>query len=140
MNSIRNRGFSLIELMIAIAVVSILAAVSYPSYREYVIRSSREAAKAELLQFANLQEKIYLNASSYATSMTIAYNGRADGGLGNTSGRSGDGKYTFSIAPTAGPTNVYTITATPVTGSTQAADGNLTLSSDGTRAWGSKTW
>ena len=140
MNSVRSRGFSLIELMIVLSVIAILTTVGYPSYMNYVVRSSREAAKSELLQFANLQEKIYLNSSSYATSVTTAYNGRADGGLGFTTGTSGDGKYAYTIVPTVGPTNIYTITATPVVTSSQASDGNLVVSSDGTRAWGSKTW
>ena len=52
-----GKGFTLIELMIAMAVVGILTAVAWPSYQNYVIRSSRQAAQTELLQLANLQEK-----------------------------------------------------------------------------------
>jgi len=134
------RGFTLIEAMIVVALIAIIAAIAYPSYTTYVTRASREAAKSELLQLANLQEKIYLNSSSYATSVTAAYNGRSDGGLGKTSGRTGDDKYSLSITPTAGPTQTYTITAAPIAGTTQAGDGNLTISSAGTRTWGTATW
>ena len=144
MTATRSRGFTLIELMIVVAVMAILSAVAYPSYTSYVTRASREAAKSELLQLQNLQEKIYLNSSAYstnATSITAAYNGRSDGGLGVGSGMTGDNKYTLSILPTTGPAQTYTLTATPVTGSSQAADGNLTMASDGTRKWGTaKTW
>ena len=140
MNQTRPRGFSLIEVMIVLVVLAVIAAIGFPSYTRYVTRASREAAKSELLQLGNLQEKIYLNSSSYAISVTDPYNGRADGGLGVASGRTGDNKYLLSITPTAGPTQVYTITATPVSGTSQADDGNLALSSDGSRAWGSKTW
>ena len=136
----RTFGFSLIELMIALAIVGILAAVAYPSYRNYVIRSSRAAAQTELLQLAAQQEKIYLNSNAYAFSVTAAYNGRSDGGLGKTTGRTDDRKYTITITPTVGPTQVYTLTATPVAGSTQAADGTNTISSDGTRAWNGHPW
>lgn len=135
-----QRGFTLIEVMIVLAVLTIIATIAFPSYTRYVTRASREAAKAELLQLGNLQEKIYLNSSSYATSITIAYNGRADGGLGVTSGRTSDSKYVLSIAPNAGPTQVYTITATPVAGTSQEDDGNITLASDGARTWGASTW
>jgi type IV pilus assembly protein PilE len=135
-----QRGFTLIEVMIVVAVLTIVAAIAFPSYTRYVTRASREAAKSELLQLGNQQEKIYLNSSSYATSVTGAYNGRSDGGLGKTSGRTDDGKYTLSITPNAGPTQVYTLTATPVTGTSQAGDGNITLSSDGTRTWGTSSW
>jgi type IV pilus assembly protein PilE len=140
MNSSRSRGFTLIELMIVVAVVGILVVIAFPSYTRYVTRASREAAKGELLQLSNLQEKIYLNSSSYATSITTAYNGRSDGGLGKTSGRTDDNKYALSITPTAGPTQTYTITATPVAATSQAGDGDIAMSSDGTRTWGSTAW
>jgi type IV pilus assembly protein PilE len=136
----RHRGFTLIEVMIVVAVLTIIASIAYPSYTRYVTRASREAAKSELIQLGNLQEKIYLNSSSYATSITDAYNGRSDGGLGKASGRTDDGKYALSIAPTAGPTQIFTITAAPVTGTSQAGDGNITLASDGSRTWGAVTW
>lgn len=130
------RGFTLIELMITVAVIGILTAIAWPSYQSYVVRSSRQAAQGELLQLANLQEKIYLNANTYTVSVTAAYNGRADGGLGKTTGRTDDGKYNLTIAPNAGPTQTYLITATPVVGSTQDGDGTITISSDGTRILG----
>ena len=140
MNRKPNRGFSLIELMIVVAVIGILAAIAYPSYRNYVIRSSRAAAQTELLQLANQQEKIYLNSNAYAVSITLTYNGRSDGGLGNAAAKTSDAKYDLTISPTVAPTQSFTITATPVNGSTQAGDGNLTISSDGTRTWGATTW
>lgn len=136
----RAQGFSLIELMIVVVVLAIIASIGYPSYTRYVTRSSREAAKSELMQLSNVQEKIYLNSSSYATSITADYNGRSDGGLGKTSGRTGDSKYTLAIAPTAGPTQSYSITATPVAGTSQNGDGNIVISSDGTRTWGGANW
>jgi len=135
-----NQGFSLIELMIAMAVIGILTAVAWPSYQNYVIRSSRQAAQTELLQLANLQEKIYLNANSYAVSITAAYNGREDGGLGKTNGTTDDGKYALTITPNATPTQTFLITATPVGGSTQAGDGTITISSDGTRLHNGNAW
>ncbi len=134
-----QRGFTLIELMIVVVVLAIISSIAFPSYTRYVTRASREAAKAELLQLGNLQEKIYLNSSSYATSITTAYNGRDDGGLG-TSGKTGDNKYTLSITPNAGPTQSYILTATPVAGTSQAGDGNITLASDGARTWGGNPW
>lgn len=140
MNSRQRKGFTLIELIIAVAIIGVLTAIAFPSYRNYVIRSSRAAAQTELLQLANLQEKIYLNSNGYAVSITAAYNGRDDGGLGKTTGRTDDGKYVLSITPNATPTQVYTITATPVAGSTQDGDGVITISSDGTRLHDGNSW
>lgn len=140
MNTKRTRGFTLIELMIAVAIIGILTAIAYPSYRNYVIRASRSAAQTELLQLASLQEKIYLNSNAYAVSVTAAYNGRSDGGLGKTAGTTDDRKYNITIAPTVAPTQTYTLTATPVASSTQNGDGLITIASDGSRAWNGAPW
>lgn len=130
-----NKGFSLIELMIATAVIAILSAFAWPSYQNYIIRSSRQAAQQELLQLANLQEKIYLNANTYTASVTNAYNGRADGGLGRTTGRTSDNKYTITVATGVGAQS-FVITASPRAGTTQENDGWITISSDATRILG----
>jgi type IV pilus assembly protein PilE len=139
MNSYKRNGFSLIELMIAVAIVAILAAIAFPSYQSYVIRSSRSAAQSELLQLAALQEKIFLNSNSYTVSITAAYNGRSNGGLGSAA-TTADGKYTLTITPNAIPTQTFQITATPVVASTQNGDGIIIISSDGTRLRAGVPW
>jgi type IV pilus assembly protein PilE len=136
-NHSNEKGFTLMELMIAVVIVGILAAIALPSYKEYVKKASRAAAQTELLDLASIQEKIFLNSNSYSASITAAYTGNASGGLGRTSGRTNDGKYDLSIVA---PGQTYTITATPVAGTTQAGDGNLTISENGQRLWGSVAW
>jgi type IV pilus assembly protein PilE len=134
---VRLRGFTLIEVMITIAIVAILVSIALPSYQEYIRRSSREAAQSQLMELAGTQEKIFLNANAYSNSVTAAYNGNATGGLGAPTGKTSDGRYNLSVSVTGAS---YTLTATPIAGSTQAADGNLTIDSSGTKTWGSKTW
>lgn len=132
-----QKGFSLIELMVVVAIVGILGSIALPSYRNYVIKASRQAAQTELLELASLQEKIYLNSNGYSSSITSAYNGTSAGGLGVTSGKTKDGKYNLSL-PAANQT--FTITATPVAGKTQVGDGNISISENGQRLWGTATW
>ena len=136
-NALATRGFTLIELMITVVVVAILAAIALPSYQSFIKRGSREAAQAELIEMSGTQEKIYLNSNAYTASVTGAYTGNSTGGLGVTNGLSRDSKYSYG-ATVNGPS--YTITATPVTGQSQAGDGNLVITSDGTRTWGTKSW
>lgn len=57
----RRNGFTLIEVMIAVLIVSILAAVAYPSYRDHLTRSKRAEGKAALLKAAQLQERNFIN-------------------------------------------------------------------------------
>ena len=134
---LRRRGFTLIELMIAVALVAILAAVALPSYTEYIKRSSRGAAQSELVELAAVQEKIFLNSNAYAISVTTAYSGSSTGGLGATTGLSRDSRYSFSTTVNGAS---FTLIATPVSGSTQTGDGNLSIDAQGQRTWGSKTW
>lgn len=61
-----QRGFTLIELMIVVAVVAILAAIAFPSYRDYVLRSNRAVAKSMLTQVADRQEQFYVSNKRYS--------------------------------------------------------------------------
>ncbi len=129
----KDRGFTLIELMVAVAVIAILAAIAYPSYMKFVIRTSRQAAESQLQQLANLQEKIFLNSAAYTTSVTGTYTGFSGGGLGLTSGMTIDNNYTITLpSPSA---TAFTLTATPNTGTTQVGDGTITIDQTGNRVW-----
>lgn len=61
----KKAGFSLIELMIVVAIVAIIAAFAFPSYRNYVIRSKRVAAAADLTQLSHLMEREFTAAGRY---------------------------------------------------------------------------
>ena len=101
-NEKRGAGFTLIELMITVAVVGILAAIAYPSYTEYVTRAKRADGKAALLQAQLAQEKWRANNTSYSNSLS-------DIGVSTSSP---DGHYTVAVSGTPTATT-YTILATP---------------------------
>jgi type IV pilus assembly protein PilE len=139
MKSYHMKGFNLIELMITVAIIGILASIALPSYKNYIIKSSRTAAQTELIELASIQEKIYLNSNAYTTSVTTAYDGTSAGGLARTSGQTTDNKYNLSISSSV-PYQTFTITATPVATLSQNGDGNLTISQNGIRLWGTANW
>ena len=134
----RTAGFTLIELMMVVALVGILAAIALPNYSGYVVRSSRNAAQAELLELSAVQERIFLNSGQYTSSVSAGYTGLAAGGLGIASGRTKDARYTLGV--TLSGTQFFTLTATPVSGTSQAGDGNITMTSAGARQWNGKSW
>ncbi|QYJ94861.1 type IV pilin protein [Shewanella spartinae] len=64
------KGFTLIEVMITVAIVGILAAIAYPSYIDYVTKSGRAEGVAAVMEVANLQEQYYLDNRTYASDLT----------------------------------------------------------------------
>jgi len=63
-------GFTLIELMVTVAVVAILAAIAFPSYQDYITRSRRAEGKSILLQTQQRVERAYTDLNSYASAVT----------------------------------------------------------------------
>jgi len=108
-------GFTLIELMITVAIVGILASIAYPSYQDSIMKSRRTDAQAALLGFANSMERYFTVNNTYVNAPVVA----------------GTAYYNLTIS--AATASSYTLTATPA--GAQAADscGNLTLANTGVK-------
>ena len=107
------RGFTVIELMVVVAIVGILAAIAVPSYQEYMLKSRRADGTAALLKLQLAQEKFRANCRFYAGAL-----GNADGCGANAGASTLDFSATsdsdlYTIAITAADGNSYTITADP---------------------------
>lgn len=131
----RRRGFTLIEVMIAVAILAILASVALPSYQSYIRKTRRADAMNKILEVASRQEQFMLNRMTYTTDMTQL-------GFPADPVISDDGFYTVDAAACgtgAGQTiaRCFVVTATPRTGRPQAADTQCTsfsLTSTGVRS------
>ena len=66
----RLAGFTLVELMIVVAIIGILASIAYPSYRGFVVRSDRAEALSELIRLANLQEQFFVDNRQYTDNLS----------------------------------------------------------------------
>jgi len=122
-------GFTLIELMIVVAVVGILASVAYPSYLEHVRRTNRAEAKTILLEMAQLLERNFTEANRYDLNSA----GNAFVLPTTQSPKTGTAKYTVQFA-TAMPTqNSYTLEAVPVGAMADDDCATLTLTHTGIR-------
>lgn len=75
LGGLRQRGVTLMELMIVVVIVSIMAAIAYPNYRDFTARAHRNEAKAFLLEIAQNQERFYLQNSTYGTLTQLGYPG-----------------------------------------------------------------
>ena len=132
-------GFTLIELMITVAIIGILSAVAYPSYTQYIVRANRSAAQSFMFAVNNKQEQYMLDARKYAAGSTALVD------MGMTVPADVSSRYTITVACTM-PTAVgnctasagaptYLITGTPI-GSQLIQDakcGALTLSNLGAK-------
>jgi type IV pilus assembly protein PilE len=136
-----NKGFTLIELMIVLAIVGILATIAMPSYREHVLESQRSDTQGTMLQILEIQERFYINNFTYTTTLNGDFS--AGTGLGYATDPfiiSYNGTPAFSIVASSCATATiyadapnlslcYMLTATPL--GDQVFDGGLIIDNRG---------
>ena len=111
-----QRGFTLIELMIVVAVVGILAAIAIPSYQDSVRKSRRAQAKADLVEYAQMAERWFTVNNSYAAFALPADRETPQ----------------YDIQVNAAATT-FTLTATPEDGQAEDRCGTLTINQAGVK-------
>ena len=137
---VRQSGFTLVELMIVVAIVAVLAAVAFPAYDYQIRKGHRAEAQQFMVEIANRETQYLLDARNYAvgatavadltltvpTTVSTFYTIKIENGTGGT---------TVSVPPS------FMITATPIAGTKQASDGILTLTDTGAKTYaGNPGW
>ncbi len=113
----RVNGFTLIEVLIVVAIVGILAAIAYPSYSDSVRRAARSEAHAELMNLASQLEGFYADRRTYVGATDVLVPGVTE-----------NGHYTVSITEAA---EAWTLNAVPKNAQANDVCGTLTLNSLG---------
>ncbi|MGO3000864.1 type IV pilin protein [Psychrobacter sp. AOP7-D2-23] len=123
-----QRGFTLVEVMIVVAILGVLAAIAYPNYQRYVIKSKRTDMMSELHNVAAEIQSRKLVQGSYSNALVT--------GLGGDFPKQGDALYTISFTPNP-LTSEWRIIATPKSGNQMSNDGTLSLNYQNNKCRGS---
>jgi type IV pilus assembly protein PilE len=119
------RGFTLVELMITIALVAVLVAIAFPTYESYVRRSKRASAQSALMTIANRQQAYLLDMRAYTNSLPA---------LSFSTPQELRNDYAFGVVvDNAASPRTFVATATPLNRQANSGELTLTVSQSGAR-------
>ena len=120
------RGFTLIELMIAIAIVGVLVAIAYPSYTNSLIKGNRANAKSFLLDVAQKEQAFLMDNRAYASKADLV-------AVGIIVPKEFTNFYDWDVKLVAAPPPGFQVTATPIAGKRNEKDGWLQVDNTGAK-------
>ena len=125
LSATRSGGFTLVELMVTVAIIAILASIALPSYRQHIVRSKRSSAQSIMLDIANREQQYLLSNRRYADKSALVANGFA---LPAEVTRN----YSWEVeAPPLDVVPSFLITLTPLAGGPQDGDVAISLDNQG---------
>jgi type IV pilus assembly protein PilE len=130
--ALRERGFTLIELMITVAIIGILASIALPSYSSYIKKARRADAQQYMLNLAQLNQRFFLDNRAFTSTLATLQSPPS----------SVSTYYTVTITITSGPPDTFSVVATPTSAQSGDACGTLTLTNTGSKSSssGSNCW
>ena len=125
----KNKGFTLVELMITVAIVGIIMAFALPAYGDYVKRAARTQAQGDLQALASAVERRFTQYLSYSGATSALYS--------TVSPTDDTAKYNLAVVltPDATTATSFYLTATPISGGMNAGDGMVSYNPQGSNCW-----
>ena len=125
-------GFTFIELMIVVAIISLLASIAYPAYQRHIIKAKRSEVKAEMLEVATSLQRYKIANFSFMKNGTTPVT-LSDIGQPSSLPKTGDSLYTLALSNVTAGT--WRLTATPTTTGIMNGNGVIVLNSQNQKCW-----